>query len=76
MIQPNVEYRETDFGFILLRPLKDGYEIDAYGVAGVGLFELFYSVACSNEDNLEEFIAEINDHEEVPTYRMAKRALY
>jgi hypothetical protein len=65
----------TDYGFVLVVDTDSGFDVEAYGMTGIGRYELFYACVCDSTDNPEEFVAEAANHENVPLYRKTKAAL-
>lgn len=65
----------TDYGFVLIISTGNGFDVEAYGMTGMGRYELFYSCVCSSIDNAEEFVAEAAAHEDVPMYRKITHAI-
>lgn len=69
-----VEYVRTDFGFVLY---DHESSFEAYGMAGIGRYELFYSTDLEDGSKWEDVIADMEREKksDLYVYRNTKKAL-
>lgn len=70
-----IRREKTDYGFVLIVPEgNDKYFLEAYGMSGIGRYEMFFACACTTSD-IPEMLAEATKDEMVPVYRQTVVAL-
>jgi len=66
----------TEYGFVLITEDIDGsWQLEAYGLAGLGRYELFFSCGYAAEDKVENGMADAEQHADADIYKKTSEAL-
>ncbi len=66
---------ETSYGFVLLVPTPHGVDVEAYGMSGIGRYELFYACVGVLEGDVQDHLRAAAEQDNVGVYNDTKAAL-
>ena len=72
-----IERRNTDWGFLLIVPTVDGYDLEFYGMAGIGRYEMFNSCLIEHYSEIAKTVKEVETERrsDVVIYQTTKQKL-